>query len=87
MSDNARLEPADGNVPLRRPSTRLRQFTPRPEAAEESDSVVLQRNVLRPNNASATEHQTGRRHVVAGDLPDWEPLPPGELFLSRPSGR
>jgi len=24
-----------------------------------------------------------RNHIVAGDLPDWEPLPPGELTVRR----
>lgn len=73
----------DDQVVLRRPSARGNRFVPRPvEQAEEP--VVLQRNVLRASSSGSAEHQTGRRHVIAGDLPDWEPLPPGELFLKRP---
>lgn len=87
MSENPQIESPGGDIPLRRPSTRMRQFAPRPVADGEDEAVVLQRNVLRSAQGSAAKPQTDRRHVVAGDLPDWEPLPPGELFLKRPAGR
>lgn len=73
--------PVDQPV-LRRPSTRGNRFTPRP-LDEPDEQVILQRNVLRPT-ASKADRQTRRERVIAGDLPEWEPLPPGELFLKRP---
>ena len=67
---------------LRRPSTRSAKFRPRP-APSSTAEVVLDRNVLRASVAD-TKPQTQRRHEMVGDLPDWQPLPPGELSLRRP---
>ena len=68
---------------LRRPSARSAKFTPRDTRPPAAADAVLQRNVLRSAAGGKGERQTSRRHVIAGDLPAWEPLPPGELFLSR----
>lgn len=68
---------------LRRPSARGNRFVARPVEASE-EGAVLQRNVLRPST-DKQDRTTGRRHEIAGDLPEWDPLPPGELFLKRPS--
>lgn len=68
---------------LRRPSSRSNRFVPRPEGSLPSDSAVLQRNILRPSPTTEGERTTSRQRVIAGDLPAWEPLPPGELFLKR----
>ena len=65
---------------LRRPSMLSRRFQPRP--APKSD-VVLDRNVLR-SSSGESKPQTQRRHEMVGDLPDWQPMPPGELHLNRP---
>lgn len=67
---------------LRRPSTRSAKFQPRPVPTPSSD-VVLDRSVLRPSVAD-TKPQTQRRREMVGDLPDWQPMPPGELPLRRP---
>lgn len=76
--------PEDLQPALRRPSARSNKFTPRELApSRDGDITVLQRNVLRSSAGGTVDRQTARRHVIAGDLPDWEPLPPGELFLSR----
>lgn len=70
--------------PLRRPSAHLKHFEPRPAASPKEQPVVLERNVLRSQSRGKGDQQTRRQRIVAGDLPAWEPLPPGELFLSRP---
>lgn len=75
--------PGDDQMALRRPSARGNRFEPRP-VDELAEPVVLQRNVLRASSSGSAEQQTSRRHEIAGDLPAWEPLPPGELFLKRP---
>ena len=67
---------------LRRPSTHSRTFQPRLVPQSSSD-VILDRNVLR-SSAGDTKPQTQRRHEMVGDLPDWQPMPPGELPLRRP---
>lgn len=36
---------------------------------------------------SKREHATGRLRKTIEGLPDWEPLPPGESVVKRPSGR
>lgn len=68
---------------LRRPSTRTNKFQPRPVAPSD---VVLDRNVLR-SSVGDVKPQTQRRRELVGDLPDWHPLPPGELDLRRPGSR
>ncbi len=84
MTDPTSARPAtDQDEPLlRRPSTRSAKFRPRPVPTSTTE-VVLDRNVLRPSVAD-TKPQTQRRHEMVGDLPDWQPMPPGELPLRRP---
>lgn len=54
----------------------------RPRPPLEDTGVVVSRNVLA---ARATgKPQTSRERLMAGDLPAWEPLPPGELTVRRP---
>ena len=43
--------------------------------------VVVHRSVLA--RRSSDKPQTSRERKIAGDLPDWEPLPPGELVVQR----
>ena len=54
------------------------------EAPPVPDNVVVQRSVLA--RRSSDKPQTSRQRKVAGDLPDWEPLPPGELVVHRTRG-
>lgn len=74
---------SDSDPTLRRPSATSRRFQRRPEPTHEEADVVLDRKVLRPNSGDA-KPQTQRRREMVGDLPDWDPLPPDELFLKRP---
>lgn len=53
-----------------------------PKAAPTPDGVVVQRNVLQPSQAKE-KALTSRQRRIAGNLPDWEPLPPGELLVRR----
>ncbi len=73
------------SVVLRRPSARTQKFEPRP-TSEPGEIAVLTRNMLRATSGK-TEHQTSRERIIAGDLPDWEPLPPGEILGRRPRTR
>lgn len=51
------------------------------EAAVPEGGVTVSRNVL---GARATvKTKTSRERKIAGDLPEWEPLPPGELLVRR----
>lgn len=68
--------------PPRRPSAQSELFQPRPTPNRDAD-VVLDRKVLR-SSAGEANPQTQRRREMVGDLPEWEPLPPGETFLTRP---
>lgn len=47
-----------------------------------TETTVISRQVLHPR-ASGTRPETSRERKIAGDLPQWEPLPPGELFVRR----
>ena len=64
-----------------RAAARLR---PRPQADLPPDGVIVSRNVL--GSRSDTRPQTSRERKIAGDLPAWEPLPPGELVVRRSGG-
>jgi len=66
------------HVVLRRPRSEGK-FTPRPAA---EGGVVVGRDLLsaaRPTSPATTS----RRRVQAGELPDWEPTPPGEQLVRR----
>ncbi len=69
---------------LRRPSAHTSRFQPRP--APETENAVLTRNTLRSSSGKA-DRQTNRERLIAGDLPGWEPLPPGEIAVRRPAFR
>lgn len=79
-------EATEGTVIVRR--TRRSPFTPPPEERKEASSVTVSRNWvlgLRSASASANSGLT-RNRKIAGDLPDWAPLPPGELVVDRSRG-
>jgi hypothetical protein len=75
-------QPADGAAPdstvvIRRGQSAARLLPAQPAA----DTTVVSRNVL---HARATKKpETSRERKIAGDLPEWEPLPPGELLVHR----
>lgn len=59
------------------------KFAPRAHVSED-DGMTVGRSLLGPSRPTAPP-QTSRNRVIAGDLPDWEPLPPGELVVRRRS--
>lgn len=59
------------------------RFRPRVEPPRE-ETVVISRGILGVRDRDK-KAQTSRERRVAGDLPSWEPLPPGELVVRRPS--
>lgn len=50
-------------------------------AAPPAETTMISRQVLAPRTTRRPE--TSRERKIAGDLPQWEPLPPGELFVRR----
>ena len=50
------------------------------------ETAVISRGILGVRDRDKRA-QTSRERRVAGDLPSWEPLPPGELVVRRPSGQ
>lgn len=60
---------------------RLRRMVPRP--AEEAPAPTVTRDVLNASRSSV-KPQTRRDRKLVGTLPDWDPLPPGELVVSKP---
>lgn len=81
MSEPTTPIPPEAPAVVRRPTASRfvpRGNTPPPEAP------LVQRNVLWPSRGKGRA-VTGRERLIAGDLPEWEPLPPGELFVKRGS--
>lgn len=62
---------------IRRGRSATRLLANEPAAA----TTVVSRNVLHSREPKRPE--TSRERKIAGDLPEWEPLPPGELFVRR----
>ena len=77
MTEDARDSGPEPLV-IRRGLSATRLLPPTPPA----DTTVISRQVLRPR-AGGTRPETSRERKIAGDLPQWEPLPPGELFVRR----
>lgn len=61
---------------------RLRRMVPRP--LEEEPAPTVTRGVLH-GSRSTVKPQTRRDRKLVGTLPGWDPLPPGELLVSKPS--
>jgi hypothetical protein len=48
-----------------------------------TDTTIVGRDLLKARRPDQ-KPQTERQRKIAGDLPDWQPLPPGELPVRRP---
>lgn len=83
MSEPTTPPPPEADTPavVRRPVAS--RFVPRGDTPAPGASLV-QHNVLRPGRGK-DRPLTGRERLMAGDLPEWEPLPPGKLFVKRGS--
>lgn len=73
----------DGVVVVQR--TRRAPFAPPTFDEQPSIGTVVTRNW---GGTRRTKKDSGltRNRVIAGDLPDWAPLPPGELQVDRNAG-
>lgn len=49
----------------------------------EGEGPVVNRGILADVSRSASKPQTRRNRQLVGDLPDWDPLPPGEVTVSK----
>ena len=58
--------------------TRRRPFIP---PAPDADTTVVSRELLSRNKSA--KPQLSRNRKIAGDLPGWDPLPPGEVVVRR----
>lgn len=58
------------------------RFLPRDDAAE--DQVTVTRRALLGERRNTGKPTLSRHHKIAGNLPDWEPLPPHEQLVHRP---
>ena len=79
------IQSADSAAPLglSRPGQRRRpRFVERPKSPDD-DPVLNRRNLLSSTRTSGDKPQFSRERVIAGNLPDWDPLPPGEMLISR----
>lgn len=65
---------------ISRPGSASR-FLPAPPRAAEA-AVVVGRGFL-SSKASPQKQQLSRERVIAGDLPSWDPMPPGEIAVRR----
>lgn len=73
-------EPTSHPPLVRRPAGGTRaQFRKRPAPAAEQSGGDEFLGKPKPKDDRVTE----RRREIAGELPDWEPLPPGELTFRR----
>lgn len=61
---------------------RRQRMVPRPPA--EDEGPVVNRDVLANASRSTVKPQTRRNRQLVGSLPGWEPLPPGEVVVSKP---
>ncbi|MEV8358556.1 MULTISPECIES: hypothetical protein [unclassified Microbacterium] len=73
----------DASAPtfIRRPSPV--NMVPRPlEESADSPLTVIRRDLLAPR-AATTSASIGRDRRIAGGLPSWSPVPPGEQLVTR----
>jgi hypothetical protein len=73
--------PAAEDIVVRR--TRRTPFLPPAHVDEEEGGVVISRSWTSARRAAGSA-DVGRQRKIAGDLPSWEPLPPGEVVVARP---
>lgn len=72
--------PAPGAPVVRRLDPRSRMLSPEAPGAADNE-VIIGRSLLSTQRDS--KPQTSRQRRIAGALPDWEPVPPGEIVVRR----
>lgn len=73
----------DDSLPVIRRRSR-KMFVPAAPPSSDLD-VIVARGIL--SSRQSARPTTSRHRKIAGNLPDWEPLPPGEVFVSRPGAK
>lgn len=71
----------DDDVLIRR--TRRSPLLPPRETVGDDEDVVISRSWATATRNRNAPNQVGKSRKIAGDLPAWEPLPPGESIVSR----
>lgn len=71
------------DLPVIRRRTRT-MFVPRPEDPNDVE-LIVSRGIL--NARQNKKPETSRKRLIAGNLPGWEPMPPGESVVNRPGAR
>lgn len=72
----------DASITIQRPGGRRR---PRylESSMEKDTTIVNRRNLLASVQTPNGKPQLSRERKIAGNLPDWDPVPPGELLIAR----
>lgn len=55
-----------------------------PNAKPDGDQVTITRRALLGERRNTDSPTLIRHHRIAGDLPEWDPLPPNEQLVHRP---
>lgn len=71
------------DLPQIRRRTRT-MFVPRAEDPNDVE-LIVSRGIL--NARQSKKPETSRKRLIAGNLPGWEPMPPGESLVNRPAAR
>lgn len=87
VSDSVPAAPApDGSVAIVRRPRSAGAFMPWEPPKESREEVVISRGQLLSRDRNKRP-ETSRDRIIAGDLPDWEPTPPGEIVVRRGTRR
>ena len=83
MNSNDDVAASTPEQTVRRPAgSRFVPRAPEAEAEAAGQDLLVQRSVLHSAHGKP-KPLTQRERAIAGDLPDWEPMPPGELVVKR----
>ncbi len=85
MSNETSLPAPDTNTGVVVQRTRRSPFLPPAPDQQPPLGAVVTRN-WGSSRRSKKDSGLTRNRVIAGDLPDWAPLPPGELQVHRNAG-
>ena len=85
MSNETNVPAPDANSGVVVQRTRRTPFLPPSPDEKTSIGTVVTRN-WGVSSRGKKESGITRNRIIAGDLPDWAPLPPGELQVDRNAG-
>ncbi|MDO4761607.1 MAG: hypothetical protein Q4A31_06800 [Corynebacterium sp.] len=73
--------PATAPAVVKPTSRRRPRFVERP--TDENTPIVNRRDLLTANKTHNGKPQISRERQIAGNLPNWEPTPPGGITINR----